>query len=149
MTPTEFVVKTREGKYDIEAAVRVIGTDLLVAIWGAKQANFDLGLVTRHTLAEAATAETPEPPRRDPETRQRGRALVAEDNAVNQRVAARILEKLGCQVDVAANGREAIEMIERTAYDLIFMDYLAKPVSPEDFENALNRWLGQPGSDHS
>ena len=37
MTETNFVVKTREGKYDIEAAVRVIGTDLLVAIWGGEK----------------------------------------------------------------------------------------------------------------
>lgn len=37
MTATDFFIKTREGKYDIEAAVRVIGTDLLVAIWGGEQ----------------------------------------------------------------------------------------------------------------
>jgi len=37
MAETDFVVKTREGKYDIEAAVRVIGTDLLVSIWGGEK----------------------------------------------------------------------------------------------------------------
>ncbi len=37
MAETDFVIKTREGKYDIEAAVRVIGTDLLVAIWGGEK----------------------------------------------------------------------------------------------------------------
>jgi CheY-like chemotaxis protein len=50
------------------------------------------------------------------------RILVAEDNVVNQKVAVRMLTKIGGQVDVAANGREAIEMIERLAYDLVFMD---------------------------
>jgi len=48
--------------------------------------------------------------------------LVAEDNIVNQRVAARILEKLGMRPDLAADGREAVEMFSLLPYDLIFMD---------------------------
>ena len=50
------------------------------------------------------------------------RVLVAEDNPVNQRVAVRMLERLGCRVDVAANGREAVEMWEQFPYAMIFMD---------------------------
>src|SRR5258708_19517681 len=50
------------------------------------------------------------------------RVLVAEDNVVNQRVAVRMLERLGVQADIAANGREAVEMFERVGYDLAFMD---------------------------
>jgi PAS domain S-box-containing protein len=50
------------------------------------------------------------------------RVLVAEDNPVNQKVAARILEKAGCRVDVVANGLEAIAAHERAAYALIIMD---------------------------
>ncbi|HLJ46244.1 MAG TPA: response regulator [Bryobacteraceae bacterium] len=50
------------------------------------------------------------------------RVLVAEDNVVNQRVATRILERLGLRADVAGNGREALEMVDLLPYDLILMD---------------------------
>jgi two-component system, sensor histidine kinase and response regulator len=50
------------------------------------------------------------------------RVLVAEDNVVNQKVAAKMLERLGLRADVAANGREAVEMFGKTAYDLVLMD---------------------------
>ncbi len=50
------------------------------------------------------------------------RVLVAEDNPFNQKVVILTLGKLGIRPDVAANGREAIEMFATTPYDLIFMD---------------------------
>jgi CheY-like chemotaxis protein/anti-sigma regulatory factor (Ser/Thr protein kinase) len=50
------------------------------------------------------------------------RVLVAEDNPVNQRVASRMLHRLGCTADVVENGRLAVEAVERQAYDVILMD---------------------------
>lgn len=50
------------------------------------------------------------------------RVLLAEDNPVNRKVAVRILEKLGCLVDVAVNGRQAVEMAACFSYETIFMD---------------------------
>ncbi|MFZ2958041.1 MAG: response regulator [Candidatus Ozemobacteraceae bacterium] len=51
-----------------------------------------------------------------------GRVLVAEDNIVNQKVACKVLEKLGFRADVVANGTEAVQAIKKIPYDAIFMD---------------------------
>ena len=50
------------------------------------------------------------------------RILLVEDNVVNQRVALRFLERLGYRCDLAANGVEAVEAVERQLYDVILMD---------------------------
>ena len=65
-------------------------------------------LVTRHTLREQ---------------RQSLSFLVAEDNAVNQRLIARLLEKRGHTVVLAQNGREALETLDRQQhFDIVLMD---------------------------
>jgi CheY-like chemotaxis protein len=66
-------------------------------------------LITRHTVTEAKAS-------------QRGRVLVVEDNRVNQKVATKLLERQGYRVDIAANGREAVEAVDRTSYAVVFMD---------------------------
>ncbi|MCC6575229.1 MAG: response regulator [Planctomycetes bacterium] len=52
------------------------------------------------------------------------RVLLVEDNAVNQKLATIVLDKLGCRVDVAANGKEAVQMAANLPYDMVFMDCL-------------------------
>ena len=52
----------------------------------------------------------------------RVRAMVVEDNIINQKVTCRMVERLGLRADVAANGLEAVEMFELLPYDLILMD---------------------------
>ncbi|MCX8033247.1 MAG: PAS domain S-box protein [Thermoleophilia bacterium] len=65
-------------------------------------------IITRHTLAERA--------------RRRARILLAEDNAVNQKVALKALERLGYVADVASDGTQALAMAKENHYDLILMD---------------------------
>jgi CheY-like chemotaxis protein len=48
--------------------------------------------------------------------------LVVEDNVINQRVAERLLQKEGCKVEIAGNGREALEKISTQSYEAVFMD---------------------------
>jgi CheY-like chemotaxis protein len=71
-------------------------------------------IVTRHSL-EAAEA-------RSRERVWRAHVLVAEDNQVNQKVAVRMLERLGYRADVAANGLEALEALSRIPYEAVLMD---------------------------
>lgn len=65
-------------------------------------------IVTRYTIKERANRKT--------------RILLVEDNIVNQKVAAKMLEKLGFRADVAANGLEAVEAVSAFPYDLVLMD---------------------------
>ncbi|HMQ29110.1 MAG TPA: response regulator [Chloroflexaceae bacterium] len=65
-------------------------------------------LVTQHALAERQ--------------QRAGRVLVVDDNAVNQRVTVRMLEKLGYRADVAGNGREALAALAQIGYSLVLMD---------------------------
>ena len=67
------------------------------------------------------------------------RVLVAEDNAVNQRVALRLLQRLGYRADVVNNGLEVIEAVEREAYDVVLMDIQM----PEMDGLQAARWITQ------
>src|SRR5208337_4987123 len=85
----------------LDAILNVLGTRAQAA--DAPRPN----LVTRHSLREG---------------QRKLRILLAEDNAVNQKLASRLLEKRGHTVVVAANGREALKALEKEEFDLVLMD---------------------------
>jgi CheY-like chemotaxis protein len=68
--------------------------------------------------------EAPAKARIDPGQAQRHplRILLAEDNVVNQKLALRLLQQMGYRADLASNGLEAVESVQRQPYDVILMD---------------------------
>jgi PAS domain S-box-containing protein len=87
-------------------------TDSMMLVLGTKAEAWHMHtqpIVTRHAL-------------RSQRARATRHILLAEDNAVNQKVACRILEKMGYRVDVAADGDAAIDAWSTGRYDLILMD---------------------------
>jgi CheY-like chemotaxis protein/HPt (histidine-containing phosphotransfer) domain-containing protein len=74
--------------------------------------------------SKPAAPKKPAPSKLDPALAQRLplRILLCDDNALNQKVAARLLQQMGYDADLAANGKEAITALDRQPYDLIFMD---------------------------
>ena len=102
---------------------------------GALATIWELGLAAR-TTERSGPRSTPGSPKRHPL-----RILVAEDNVVNQRLALRLLEKLGYRADVAANGLEAIEALDRQPYDLVLMDVqMPEMGGVEATRRILERW---------
>jgi PAS domain S-box-containing protein len=81
--------------------------DAIMQVIGARALEGAAPLVTRHTLREGRTGR---------------RILLVEDNPVNQAVAVRLLQKHGHEVTVAANGRDALDLLEKESFDVALMD---------------------------
>jgi two-component system sensor histidine kinase/response regulator len=84
--------------------------EALIRVVGAKQQMHPIPIVTRRTLYNG---EIPVRPLR---------ILLAEDNAINQLLATRLLEKRGHHVTVTSNGREALAALIKEKFDLVLMD---------------------------
>lgn len=87
--------------------------DTLLIVLGAAPDDRDAPkppIVTQHELLAMRARE------------KRTRVLLAEDNLVNQKVGVKLLEKIGCTVEVAANGKEAVRAWENGHFDVILMD---------------------------
>jgi PAS domain S-box-containing protein len=73
------------------------------------------------------------------------RVLVAEDNIVNQRVAARLLTKRGHLVTVVGNGREAVDALRRAEFDIVLMDVQMPDMNGFEATAAIREWERETG----
>jgi signal transduction histidine kinase/DNA-binding LytR/AlgR family response regulator len=80
----------------------------------------------RALLSPRAPARPPEPiqPSKSLAERLPLKVLLVDDNAINQKVAVRILQQFGYQPEVAGNGREALDKLDQQPFDFIFMDVM-------------------------
>jgi len=90
-------------------------------------------LITRYSLADTGKAKVSL------------RVLVAEDNIVNQKLVARLLEKRGHCVKIVGNGREALESLEQESYDLVLMDMQMPEMDGFEATSELRRREKQTG----
>ncbi|NUP04476.1 MAG: response regulator [Polyangiaceae bacterium] len=72
----------------------------------------------------------------------RRRILLAEDNEINQMVAVEMLAELGCDVDVASDGEQAVEAVTSHDYDLILMDCQMPGMDGMQAAAAIRNWRG-------
>jgi CheY-like chemotaxis protein len=118
-SPPPVVILSSAGQRDREAAGVVAFLSKPVKPGALRDAV--VAVLTGHAVREPAR---PERPSADAGMAARHplRFLLAEDNAVNQKLALRLLERMGYPADVAANGLEAIAALEVTPYDVVLMD---------------------------
>jgi CheY-like chemotaxis protein len=90
--------------------------NMLATAWHEGASRQSQPLLTRQDLRNAGRRDEATPPLHP------ARVLLVEDNPINQKVAMRMLINLGCRVDLAGTGKEAIDMLEVIPYDLVFMD---------------------------
>ncbi|MGE5314490.1 MAG: PAS domain S-box protein [Acidobacteriota bacterium] len=121
LSATRLILLTSLGVLDKEELDAVgIETTLTKPVRQADLYNAIMSVVT--PVPKAAPAPEPESVETDRSEFSHIRILVAEDNIVNQKVAKRMLEKLGCSADVVADGLEAVQAVANAPYDIVLMD---------------------------
>jgi two-component system sensor histidine kinase/response regulator len=118
---TRVIVLLSTGQQGEFARCQELGVDAYLTKPVSQAELFEA--VSRFLGASPSQSDSPEPIRRQtlPKAR-RLRVLLAEDNAVNQKIASRFLEKEGHHVTLASDGRQALAAIERESFDVVLMD---------------------------
>jgi PAS domain S-box-containing protein len=112
------------GGYDREIPPGLFAVSLTKPLKASALFDSLMGVFARSAQRAPRPAPAGVPARPDPEMAQRQplRILLAEDYVVNQKLALRLLAQMGYRADVAANGLETIQALERQPYDVVLMD---------------------------
>jgi len=121
-TPVILMLKMGQGESHVLGDVRVAVTCITKPIKQAQLFKAILSVFNPEAVPEKTISESI--PTLDPNMAEKYpmRILLAEDNVINQKFALRLLEKMGYQADLASNGFEVLEAVQRQHYDLILMD---------------------------
>ena len=82
--------------------------------------------------------------RQDPDEIKKAKILLVEDNPINQKLAVKMLRKLGFSADIADNGKSAVEKALSSSYDLIFMDIHMPEMDGEEAAAIIQRSMKDP-----
>ncbi len=112
--------------------------------------SFDRVEAASHTTIGNGEPQASPAPRAVPAAWERApRVLLVDDRAVSRMVAGGILQRIGCQVEVATNGREAIDRIESEAFDLVLMDCRMPVLDGYDATREVRRLEAEAGRDRT
>jgi CheY-like chemotaxis protein len=122
--PLPLILLSSLGGYGREIPPDLFAVSLTKPLKASALFNALMGVFTRSVQRAPGPAPASVPSGPDAEMAQRLplRILLAEDYVVNQKLALRLLAQMGYRADVAANGLETIQALERQPYDVILMD---------------------------
>ena len=122
-TKTPLVLFSSLGRREADRADGIFSAYLAKPLRQSQLFDTLVSLLAREVVSKTTAVQAAKP-KMDPGMAARHplRILLAEDNAVNQKLALRFLKQMGYRADLASNGLEAVESVERQVYDVVLMD---------------------------
>jgi signal transduction histidine kinase/CheY-like chemotaxis protein len=131
-----------QPSHQTEAVIAAGSTQRMPAIQQPRDPALSLGSGD----TTGAPTSTPPAPAKAADAAPKFKALVAEDNSVNQRLVQRMLENLGGSVDIASDGREAVTLAMRSDYDVVLMDCFMPEMDGYEATGQIRKQMEARGS---